>query len=233
MGISVIVPVASGDQSWANLLPDLKPLHAEDEIIFISPDPETQGFRDAVRSNNIPATTKWVESAQGRARQLNVGAAHSTKEFFWFLHCDSRAGLDSVEALKSSLISNHDAVLFLDLKFLGDGPAFMAVNSFGAWFRSRILRLPFGDQGLCVSKTVFNELGGFDEAAPYGEDHLFVWKAHQKRIPLVCVGKKLFTSARKYQERGWAMTTSLHVWLTFRQALPQLAILLRNRWEER
>jgi len=233
LGLSVVIPVAKDDRSWLVLLPDLVSLGVDDEVIFVSPTPESQEFRDAIHTSRLSANTTWIQSAPGRARQLNVGALRSKNEFLWFLHCDSRIGSSAIGALNLSLISSSHAVLFFNLKFLGDGPALMAVNRVGAFFRSRVLRLPFGDQGLCVSKEVFERLGKFDETAPYGEDHLFVWRAHQTGVPLVCVGQNLFTSARKYKERGWSTTTFRHVLLTLKQALPQLAVFLRDRGGER
>ena len=74
---------------------------------------------------------------------------------------------------------------------------------------------------------MFFSLGGFPEDAPYGEDHLLAWRAHQQGVPLRCTGARLRTSARKYGERGWLRTTARHVYLTYRQALPEAARLWR------
>jgi hypothetical protein len=88
--------------------------------------------------------------------------------------------------------------------------------------------MPFGDQGLVLARSTMAALGGFDESAPYGEDHLLVWAAHRGGVPLRATGARLLTSARKYQERGWLQTTSAHVLLTYRQAWPELLKLVRR-----
>ncbi|RPJ70307.1 MAG: DUF2064 domain-containing protein, partial [Alphaproteobacteria bacterium] len=72
-------------------------------------------------------------------------------------------------------------------------------------------------------------LGMFDENAKYGEDHLLVWRAHQRGIEVLPAFAELFTSARKYRNSGWVTTTSRHIFLTYKQALPQLLIYLRSR----
>jgi GT2 family glycosyltransferase len=69
--------------------------------------------------------------------------------------------------------------------------------------------MPFGDQGFCISKTLFHEIGGYPEKAPYGEDLLFVWKAKETGVKLHHVPSKLITSARHYQETGWFKLTLL------------------------
>ncbi len=60
-------------------------------------------------------------------------------------------------------------------------------------FRSRVLGLPFGDQALCVSRQTFSALGGYDERAIHGEDHLLVRKAHRAGLSVEPVGATLVT----------------------------------------
>ncbi|MEQ9072145.1 MAG: hypothetical protein RLO18_35800, partial [Gimesia chilikensis] len=78
-------------------------------------------------------------------------------------------------------------------------------------------------------KDAFHSLGGFDESAAYGEDHLLVWKARQVGLRLKCTGADIATSARKYRERGWLKVTLLHLWLTACQAIPQFFLLMKAR----
>jgi hypothetical protein len=121
------------------------------------------------------------------------------------------------------------ALHYFDLAFLGDGPRRCKLNALGARFRSRVLGMPFGDQGLCVRRDLFEALGGYDEAARYGEDHLLVWAARRAGVRLHPVGQRLRTSARKYGRQGWARTTARHLVLTLRQALPQALRLAGER----
>jgi GT2 family glycosyltransferase len=89
--------------------------------------------------------------------------------------------------------------------------------------------MPFGDQGFCLRREIWERLGGFDTHASYGEDHLFVWKARRAGVPLRPTGGTLRTSARKYQERGWLRTTARHLHLTATQAFPEWLKLVRAR----
>ncbi len=228
LGLSVIIPVGKKDQAWENLLPDLCSLDHDDEIVFVSEENVESNFIHKVSRLKISAPCRWIQSSPGRAKQLNLGAKEATNENLWFLHCDSRISSQGIRNLKNANSKQSSQILFFNLEFLNDSSQLMSLNEIGGWVRSRVLRLPFGDQGLCLSKATFAILGGFDENAPYGEDHLLIWKAHQKRIPIGCVGSGLKTSARKYARQGWSQTTTRHVALTFRQALPELIKLLRD-----
>lgn len=229
MSLSVVIPVAEGDQAWKELLPDLSALSAEDEIIFCSVAPISEAIETELKSFSIACSYRCVLSPKGRAIQLNKGAQLTVKEFIWFLHCDSKLPHQAISKLKKAIDRKPEALHFFDLRFKNDGPRFIFINDLGVWFRSRVLRLPFGDQGLCIKKSTFLQLGRFCEKAAFGEDHLFVWKAHQNKIELNCVGEALRTSARRYATHGWAQTTLKHLSLTTQQAIPEFIRLIKSR----
>lgn len=229
MGISVIIPVAEKDEAWKDLIPDLKSLRAEDEIILSSKYSLKDQLALEAKRIGLFCDTQWVHSQAGRAKQLNAGARGAKNNFFWFLHCDSRISASAVEKLRTSLNRNPKAIQFFNLKFLQDGPKLMVSNEFGVWLRSNVLRLPFGDQGFCMHRDTFKKLGEFCEKAAYGEDHLFIWKAHQKQINLCCVGASIYTSARRYHSQGWFQTTARHLSFTVRQAIPEMICLVKGR----
>ena len=230
MGLSVIIPVGKKDSSWKNLLPDLLTLDLNDEIILVSAEDKETEFSEEVSRIGLETPSYWLQSNPGRAQQLNLGAQFAKKEFLWFLHCDSRISPDGIKNLRNFILSEIDQILFFNLEFLNDGPRLTIINEIGAWIRSRILKLPFGDQGICVPKRIFYDLGKYDESVSFGEDHLFIWRAHQKHISIKCVGGGLRTSARKYSSQGWSETTATHLSLTFQQALPELIQFFRMKW---
>lgn len=207
--LSLIVPIAPQEEAWAGLWEDLKDLPNGTEIIFSGPKKP---------SSPIPSRVKWIDSAPGRAQQLNEGARSATRDFLWFLHADSRFTKSTLTTLIQALNNNPNAFYYFDLRFLKDGPPLMRINEIGCWIRSRLMGLPFGDQGFCLSKMNFELIGGFPENIPYGEDHLFVWRAQQHGVPLKSTGAILKTSARKYQEQGWLPTTALYYKLWTEQA---------------
>jgi rSAM/selenodomain-associated transferase 1 len=226
--LSVVIPVGPGELAWRALLPDLKYLPASAEVLLVGVDAEPEDFQ-RYAATVLPCTARWLQSEAGRARQLNHGAGNAAGSILWFLHADSRVDPATLDALDDALRNSRDAIHYFELAFQADGPRLIGLNAWGANFRSRFLRLPFGDQGFCLAKHKFLELGRFDETVEYGEDHLFIWKAHRGKVSVKRVAATLTTSARKYRQHGWLRLTCAHLWRTGRQALPQIARLLMDR----
>lgn len=193
--ISIIIPVGPGETSLDALLGDLRPIAQEAELLVVR--------------------------GASRPKQLNEGARKATRNFLWFLHADSRLTPKTRAALCESLGKDPRALHYFNLRFLPDGPPLMWVNEIGCWIRSRILSVPFGDQGFAIAKENFERIGGFPEHVPTGEDHLFVWRARQKKVRLRCTGASLYTSAHRYAETGWAQLTWAYACLWIRQAWPE------------
>jgi hypothetical protein len=162
-----------------------------------------------------------------RASSMNSAAMAAKGAHLWFVHADTVIDAEGLARLRSRLAPGQEALWYFDLRF--DGGFAMRLTEFGVLFRSRVLGLPFGDQALCLPAATFREIGGYDEAAPYGEDHLLVWAARREGVPLRPVGHPVTTSARKYREHGWLRTTGMHLALTAKQALPAWLGLLRQR----
>lgn len=226
MKLSVIIPMVEGEQAWKDLIPDLAGLPPSSEIIFALP----QG----TPTLEIPAPHPWmlikqISDGMGRAAQMNAAARVAEGTQLWFLHADSRLGQETIPALLRRLSQYPDWLLYGDLKFLSDATPLMKLNEMGTWVRSRLLEMPFGDQGLCIRKKLFQEIGGYPENVKYGEDHVFVWRARQRRIVLRSIEAPIYTSARKYRDRGWFKTTARHVALTYKQAWPEFCRLVFRR----
>jgi rSAM/selenodomain-associated transferase 2 len=218
--IAVVVPVGPGDDAWQGLLPQLAALPGGSELRLVACRAEDEGHAVLASASDLPGDRAWLLAPRGRARQMNAGARATRGEWLWFVHADTRfddpAG--AFAALHRTLVREPAALGYFDLRFTGDGPAATAINAFGAWLRSRWLGLPFGDQGLFLSRATFERLGGFDETLPMAEDHELVWAARRAGVPLRAAGATLRTSARRYAEHGWARTTGQHLLLTWRQA---------------
>jgi rSAM/selenodomain-associated transferase 2 len=227
--ISIVIPIAPGESAWPALLGDLRALPAEAEIVLAATEPPPSAWQAVIAEAGVTCATRWVVAARGRGPQLNAGARAASKTFVWFLHADSRLPGASLAALERALLQQPGALHYFNLAFANDGPFLMRLNAAGTWLRSHALGMPFGDQGFCLRRERFEALGGYPEDLPYGEDHVFVWTARRQRIPLRCTGAPLFTSARKYRERGWLRTTLRHLVLTAKQAAPELGKLLASR----
>lgn len=209
--VSVVVPVGVGDSAWESLYFQSRKFLSRAEVLFAF----------AELPVNLPeGINAFVCPEKGRAKQLNFGAQKAQRDYLCFLHADTVLNQEAVESLGKKISESPEALLYFNLHFEGDGPSLMWLNSIGLWFRSHFLGIPFGDQAFTISRSLFEKVGGFNEQVPYGEDHLFVWKARELGIPLVCTGAWIATSARKYKEK-WGRVTLDHVIKTYSQALPE------------
>ncbi|MEZ5480298.1 MAG: hypothetical protein R3E95_23305 [Thiolinea sp.] len=236
--ISLIIPVAPGDESWRALIQDLGAMERRGRLaatgideILLSSDDEQLGTQLALslqhQRHSFAELIQVLPGGAGRAASMNRAAASASGDYLWFVHADSRLLARHLQALQASLQQAPDALHYFNLRF--DGHALMQLNAWGVWFRSHVLKTPFGDQAFCLSRSGFQALGGYPEQAGMGEDHLLVWHALQQDVPLQCTGATLETSARKYQQYGWLRTTSVHVYLWARQAWPEFRQLVRQR----
>ncbi|MBK5912509.1 hypothetical protein CCR85_13530 [Rhodothalassium salexigens] len=193
--ISVIIPARDGEDRLERLLDALEPHRAADMEVIVS-------------------------AGRNRADALNRGAGDAQGRHLWFLHADTRLGYEAPDALRRSIRRHPLALRYFDLAFDDDGPALTRLNAWGANARSRLLGLPYGDQGLSLHRALFEVVGGFPEDAACGEDHLFVWRARGLGVRVRPVGARLVTSARRYGDEGWLATTARFQYRMVRQAVP-------------
>ena len=66
-------------------------------------------------------------------------------------------------------------------------------------WRCRLLALPYGDQGLLISRRLYDEVGGF-AAIPLMEDVDLVRRLGRRRLAPIPV--PLYSSARRYRDGG-------------------------------
>ena len=209
--LAIVVPAGPGDNAWHGLLPQLGAAHAREIALVLA-------HGEPAPAAALPGNASVVMADAGRALQLNAGATTTCADWLWFVHADSRVTAATIGALHRFIAVDADAIGYFDLRFLDDGPGLTVLNTIGAQLRSRLLGLPFGDQGLLMPRRVFEAVGGFDNRHRGGEDHAMVWSARRLGVPLQPLRAPIFTSARKYAQRGWWATTARHLRLTCAQA---------------
>jgi len=207
--ISIVIPLGPNETAWPRLVGLLDRELPEAEIVLSAaapPDPARSAGR-----------ARWIHGPAGRARQLNHGATAARGPMLWLLHADCRPAPASVAAARRfAAAGEHDRLGWFDLAFDRDGPALTRLNAAGANLRSRLLKLPFGDQGWMLTAETFSRLGGFDPGFGRGEDLEFVVRARHHGVRLQRLGAPLLASARRYRDSGWLATTLAHLALTLK-----------------
>ncbi len=142
-----------------------------------------------------------VTSAAGRAKQLRAGAAAAKANWLLFLHADTALApgwVSEAERFISQPQARMRAAAFR-LAFDDDSREARRVI-FWARLRARVMKLPYGDQGLLISHLLYDALGGYPDL-PLMEDVELVRRVGPKR--LVLLKTEAVTSAEKYRRDGW------------------------------
>ena len=200
--ISIIVPVLNEE---IVITKTLKSLQKDEAIEVIVVDGGSQDKTvQLVKSMGL----KIIKSAQtGRALQMNQGALLATGNILLFLHADTLLpqGYDKLilDSFSDSKIVGGAFQLKIDLSLL----SLRLIETLVNW-RSKFFSIPYGDQGIFVKNSVFQEIGGFTNL-PIMEDFEFVQRL-KKRGEIVILSAKVVTSARRWQELGVIRTTLIN-----------------------
>lgn len=161
----IIIPTYQAATELAQLLPQVS-----DARVIIGDGGSTDGtLQYAVRAGvNVAA------GASGRGAQLKLGAklavlSGAAQDWFLFLHADSRLPEDWRRVVDDAM-SEGDPRYF---RFKADASGWRAIvmNRMVA-LRCWALGLPYGDQGLLISRTLYEHVGGYAKMALFEDVEL-------------------------------------------------------------
>ena len=194
--ISIVIPVLNEGKLVGSLVDYLKQNSSADnilEMIFVD-----GGSTDATLSVLEAKEVTVVKSKKGRARQLNAGAKHAQGTLLYFLHADTFPPSNFDQLILDAHRQGAETGCFR-MSFDTNNP----ILRFFAWL-SRINHTLCrgGDQSLFITKALFNEEGGFNEAYRIYEDSEFITRLY-KKTRFTILPQQVVTSARKYRQKGW------------------------------
>ncbi|WP_290649898.1 TIGR04283 family arsenosugar biosynthesis glycosyltransferase [Aquisalimonas sp.] len=202
MRISIVIPALNEADSIVDCLQPLQPARQTGhEVLLVD-----GGSTDDTREMAAPLVDRVLEGPRGRAVQMNHGARASSGDVLWFLHADTRVPEDAVEAIMEVFRGGRRAWGRFDVSLDAPGTAFRIIAWSMNW-RSRLTGIATGDQGLFVSRRLFDSVGGFPEL-PLMEDIAMAQALRAKALP-VCLRQRLITSARRWQDHGTWRTVLL------------------------
>jgi hypothetical protein len=140
-------------------------------------------------------------STVGRGPQLAAGADAGGAPWVLFLHADTvlGPGWNAVVRSFTSRKVNAGKAGYFRLRFDTSAPQARRVERLAA-LRCRLLGLPYGDQGLLISRALYEYLDGF-KPLPLMEDVELVRRVGAKN--LVPLDADAVTSAKRYEHDGW------------------------------
>ena len=159
------------------------------------------GSTDATRTIAEGHGATVVEAPRGRGTQLAVGAQRAGGRWLLFVHADTVLGAGWAEAVErfTADTANQDraAVCRFALDDTGVWPRLLER---GVAWRSRVLGLPYGDQGLLIGRGLYDALGGYRPLALM-EDVDLMRRLGRRRLHVLDVAA--VTSAKRYRDGGY------------------------------
>ncbi len=156
------------------------------------------GSEDMVGEIAEELGARLITGAPGRGGQLGRGAAEAKADWFLFLHADTHLLPGWSRAVVEHMTTQPGKAAAFRLSFRASGfsPRFVA-----GWanLRSRLFGLPYGDQGLLISRTLYDQIGGYQDI-PLMED-VAVARALKGRLVLLEAG--VATGAERFLAQGW------------------------------
>lgn len=200
--LSIIIPVINEGQQINSAIDRLHEqlFNGAMEIIVVDGHPGGTTIQDIKRKNVICLT-----ALAGRGNQMNRGASMALGRIFVFLHCDTILPQDGL----------NDIVLLMDDPSIRAGAFDLAINHKGlpyriiertASFRSRMTRIPYGDQAIFIESSYFFQIGQYPKISIM-EDVVLMQRIKKNKGRIGFINKKTLTSARRWEKEGLIFCT--------------------------
>lgn len=209
--VSIIIPTVNEISNVHRQTSALAPL-LECEVIFVdggSTDGTEQALQVCCQAHN---NVRLVHAPRRRSSQMNAAARIAQGEWLIFLHADTFLPAESfhyfMQRTRAPRELNAGAFTF---RVTNERWPYRYLE-FYVGLRSRVLKLPYGDQALFVRRSLFEELGGYREDYPLMEDLELVRRLHQHR-GFEILPAPVYTSARRFENEGYLKRTCSNLYL--------------------
>ena len=190
MKLSIIIPTLKIDDRLERLVMSI-PQELRERVIIVNGGPETYSFKELNVINSNP----------GRGLQLATGANFASVEWLFFLHGDSQLPKSWLKVLAKHVDHDPDKAFTFRLRFDDQG-FFPRLLEYWVRFRCFAFALPYGDQGLFISKDLYDDIGGYKDM-PLMEDVDIIKRIGRAR--LIVGSDEVITSAEKYNKYGYLL----------------------------
>ena len=190
--VSAVIPALN---AAAGLDATLTALRGAVENIVVADGGSTDDTASIARG----AGARVVTGSRGRGPQLAAGAAAATAPWLLFLHADTVPGPGWKAAAAHHIAASPGRAAHFRFALDDDSPQARRLERWVAR-RCRWLALPYGDQGLLISRALYDQVGGFRPLALM-EDVDIVRRLGRTR--LAALDAPFVTSAARWRRDGW------------------------------
>ncbi|MEJ2097387.1 MAG: TIGR04283 family arsenosugar biosynthesis glycosyltransferase [Deltaproteobacteria bacterium] len=191
--ISIIVPALNEAATIARTISHLAG-GGQLEVIVVD-----GGSTDETAELAASEKAKVIHSKPGKAVQMNSGAAAAAGDILVFLHADTLLPGGFHNQIVAAMNKKGVAAGAFQLRIDSNAAGLRIIEHAANW-RSRLLRMPYGDQALFMKKSLFEEIGGFPDL-PIMEDFLLVRRLKRKGKTVI-LPAAVVTSPRRWLHLG-------------------------------
>lgn len=196
MELAVVIPTLNVENSLARTVQALASVAKPPPIVVAD-----GGSTDGTLAVAAALGTQVVRAPRGRGLQLRAGAGVAMQRSDWilFLHADTVLSPDWLAAVEDHCRVRPERAGYFGFALDDPAPAARRIERLVGW-RCAALALPYGDQGLLISRTLYEAVGGY-RPLPLMEDVDLVRRLGRGR--LAPLGAVATTSAARYRRGGW------------------------------
>tara|TARA_B100000700_G_scaffold68068_1_gene75318 strand:+ start:600 stop:1298 length:699 start_codon:yes stop_codon:yes gene_type:complete len=210
--LSIIIPSLNEEYKLPLLIADIRRCNIPKEIVIV----DCGSSDNTLLIARVTGCKSLKVKEPNRGHQLKVGASSSSGDWLLFLHADSRleeGWFTKVHQIIDEAKSG-DFAWFFKFRVSNRRPVFRLMETIVS-IRSNLLKEPYGDQGLLISKKLYTEIGGY-KSLHLMEDLDIVIRLN-KTTRLKEIDAKIYTDSRKWRENN-----------IIKQSISNA--LLRKRW---
>jgi rSAM/selenodomain-associated transferase 2 len=197
MKISVIIPVLHEGDKINDLLASIESASSDMSYEIIVVDGNSDGDTiKKIADGNVIALT----ASQGRAAQMNAGAARACGDVLLFLHADTLLPPKAFSKIAAALSDKHFIGGAFDLEIQNHRRIFRAIGRAASW-KHRLTHVPYGDQAIFMLRSYFEKIGGY-AAIPLMEDVELMRRVKQLCGRIIILPQAVTTSSRKWETDG-------------------------------
>lgn len=165
------------------------------EIIIVDGDEKGETL-NAVRG----ADAIKLISQKGRSRQMNKGASVAEGDILLFLHSDTELPGDAFGMISLAMKDQRYVGGAFDLGINSERPVFRLIEKL-VFLRSRLTKIPYGDQAIFLRRDFFKLIKGFTEI-PIMEDVELMRRVKRLGKKICIISEKVKTSPRRWEKEG-------------------------------
>ncbi len=193
--LSIVIPTLNESRALPATLRQLFGQSGNYEVILA----DGGSTDDTVAIARTWSDVKVVMAEQGRASQMNVGAAAATGDLLVFLHADTLLPDGAAELLARHCDDADFQWGGFHQQFSGNTWALRSISSLHN-MRCRLSKIFYGDQTMFVRRELFNTVDGFPDVDIL-EDVLLSERLLQEVQPAF-LSESVITDSRKFEQMG-------------------------------